>query len=203
LKLYLIRHGETEWNRRGLFQGTTDVPLNAAGRAQAEKLAAALSVVRFDAAYTSPLTRARETARAVLAGRGVPLHELPALREISYGLWQGRGFVPSGRCSAGLEWRWRHSPWQVRFPGGESLPDVHARAAPVLDGIVAAHPAETVLVSGHGHLNRVLLTHALGWPRDRFWHIDQRNAACWVLTFAPGEPAGGEPFGTAGLESVG
>jgi broad specificity phosphatase PhoE len=207
MKVYLVRHGETEWNRRGLFQGTTDVPLNAAGRAQAAELAAALAGVGFHAAYTSPLSRARQTARAVLAGReGVRLSVLPELREISYGLWQGRGFVPSGRCSAGLEWRWRHSPWQVRFPGGESLPDVHARAAPVLDGIVAAHPAETVLVSGHGHLNRVLLIHALGLPRERFWHLEQHNAACWVLTFAPGEPTVGEPLGdpahAAGPEGV-
>jgi broad specificity phosphatase PhoE len=193
VRVYLVRHGETEWNRRGIFQGTTDVPLNAAGRAQAAELARALDGVRFDAAYTSPLSRARQTAQAVLAGRDVPLDALPELREISYGLWQGRGFVPAGRCSAGLEWRWRHSPWQVRFPGGESLNDVHRRAAPVLDGIVAAHPAETVLMSGHGHLNRVLLIHALGLPPERFWHIDQRNAACWVLTFAPGQAPASEP----------
>lgn len=182
MHIYLIRHGETDWNRRGLYQGTTDVPLNRRGRLQAEALAESLAEVRFDAAYTSPLSRARETAAAVLAGReGVPLTVLPALREISYGLWQGRGAEPRGRCNAGLEWRWRHAPWTVRFPGGESLDDVRRRAGPVLEGLVAAHPAETVLVSGHGHLNRVLLTHLLGWPPERFWGIAQGNAACWVV----------------------
>ena len=182
MQIYLIRHGETDWNRRGLYQGTTDVPLNDLGQQQARDLAGTLAGIRFDAAYTSPLRRARETADAVLAGRGLVPTVLPELREFSYGLWQGRGSVPRGRCNAGLEWRWRHSPWSVRFPGGETLEEVRLRAAPVLEGIIAAHPAETVLVSGHGHLNRVLLIHLLGWPRDRFWQIGQHNAACWRIT---------------------
>jgi broad specificity phosphatase PhoE len=181
MQIYLIRHGETDWNRRGLYQGTTDVPLNALGRRQADALAKALAPVRFDAAYTSPLRRARETAGAVLAGRSVPLHVLPELRELSYGLWQGRASQPRGRGNAGLEWRWRHDPWTVRFPGGETLDEVRLRAGPVLEGIVAAHPAETVLVSGHGHLNRVLLIHLLGWPRERFWEIRQGNTACYRI----------------------
>lgn len=179
--LYLVRHGETPWNRRGLFQGTTDVPLSATGRAQAETLAAALRGVDFHAGYTSPLRRARETAERVLRGRGVPLVEVPGLRELSYGLWQGRGMEPAGRCSPGLEWRWRHDPWRVRFPGGETLEEVRERAAAALERILHAHPGETVLVSGHGHLNRVLLIHALGWPRERFWEIEQPNASCWRM----------------------
>jgi broad specificity phosphatase PhoE len=179
--LYLVRHGETAWNRRGLYQGTTDVPLSAEGRTQAETLAAALREVDFDAAYTSPLRRARETAETVLRGRGVPLVEVPELRELSYGLWQGRGMEPAGRCSPGLEWRWREDPWSVRFPGGETLEEVCARAAAALERMRAAHPGGTVLVSGHGHLNRVLLIHALGWPRERFWKIEQPNACCWRL----------------------
>lgn len=188
--IYLIRHGETDWNRRGLYQGTTDVPLNAAGRDQAEALGALLRDVTFDAAYTSPLRRARDTAGAVLRGTGVSPVTVPELREISYGLWQGRGSIPAGRCSPGLEWRWREDPWSVRFPGGESLHDVRERAARALAHIVRAHPRGTVLVSGHGHLNRVLLIHALGWGRERFREIEQRNGCCWRIA-VPGD--GSEP----------
>lgn len=199
--IYLVRHGETDWNRRALYQGTTDVPLNAAGRAQAEALGEALREVRFDAAYTSPLRRARDTAEAVLRGTGVPLVTVPELRELSYGLWQGRGSRPAGRCSPGLEWRWRHDPWSVCFPGGESLYDVKARAARTLDRIVRAHPDGTVLLSGHGHLNRVLLIHALGWARERFWEIEQDNGGCWRVEL-PAEggarTAGPVPFPAAG-----
>lgn len=182
--LYLVRHGETAWNRRGIYQGTTDVPLSATGEAQAEQLATTLRDVVFDAGYTSPLRRARETAEKVLRGR-VPLVEVRDLREISYGLWQGRGMEPAGRCSPGLEWRWRENPWSVRFPGGETLEEVHARGTAALEGILAVHQGDTVLVSGHGHLNRVLLIHALGWPRERFWEIQQPNSCYTRLCFDP------------------
>jgi len=181
-ELYLIRHGETDWNRRNLYQGTTDVPLNDAGRAQAQALAERLRGVRFGAAYTSPLRRAADTARAVLGAAEAPLVEVRGLGELCYGLWQGRGQEPGGRCNPGLEWRWRESPWSVRFPGGESLEEVRARAAAAVERIVAAHPGGTVLVSGHGHLNRVLLIHLLGLPRDSFWSIAQPNASCWRLS---------------------
>jgi len=192
--LYLIRHGETDWNRLGLYQGTTDVPLNAAGRAQARTLAESLREVPLHAAYSSPLSRALETAEAVVEGRGIAVRVLPELREISYGLWQGRGILPRGRCNAGLEWRWRFDPWSVRFPGGEGLPEVRERAAAVLLYLRAEHPGERVLISGHGHLNRVLLIEALGWPESRFWQIEQGNACChrlepdgdgWSLDAAP------------------
>lgn len=188
--IFLIRHGETDWNRRGLLQGTSDIPLNGAGRRQAAELAERLAGVRLDAAYTSPLRRARDTAAAVLARHpGVALATVPELREISYGLWQGRGLAPAGRCNPGLEWRWRGDPWGVRFPGGETLDEVRERAGAAWDRIAAAHPGQTVLVSGHGHLNRVLLIHALQWPRGRFWEIEQPNGGCCVLQAGGSNPA--------------
>lgn len=180
--IYLIRHGETDWNLRGIYQGTTDVPLNAAGRAQAEALGEQLRGVDFDAGYTSPLRRARATAQAVLGGTGVPLVEAPELREMCYGLWQGRGSRPAGRCSPGLEWRFRHDPWSVRIPGGETLHEVRARAARIWERVTGAHWGDVVLLSGHGHFNRVLLIHALGWEPGRFWQIEQTNGGCWRIT---------------------
>lgn len=176
--VYLVRHGETDWNARGLCQGTADVPLNARGRQQAAELSGALAAVRFDAAYTSPLGRARETARAVLARSGLRAAPWPGFSELSYGAWQG---LPEASWPGRTSERWREDPWRVSFPGGESLHDVHARVAPAWDRLVSAHAGETVLLAAHGHLNRVLLIHALGWPRDRFWHIAQPNAACTVV----------------------
>jgi broad specificity phosphatase PhoE len=179
--IYLIRHGETDWNRLGIYQGTTDVPLNAAGRAQARALGTMLRGVDFDAGYTSPLRRARATAEAVLGGTGVPLVEAPELREMCYGVWQGRGARPAGRCSPGIEWRFRHDPWSVRIPGGETLHEVRARAARIWERVVDAHWGDVVLLSGHGHFNRVLLIHVLGWEPGRFWQIPQTNGGCWRI----------------------
>jgi broad specificity phosphatase PhoE len=189
--IYLIRHGETDWNRRGIYQGTTDAPLNAAGRAQAEALGEQLRGVDFDAGYTSPLRRARATAEAVLGGTGVPLVEAPELREMCYGLWQGRGSRPAGRCSPGLEWRFRHDPWSVRIPGGETLHEVRARAARIWERVTGAHRGDVVLLSGHGHFNRVLLIHSLGWEPGRFWEIQQTNGGCWRIVVP--EEAGAAP----------
>lgn len=184
--MYLIRHGETDWNRAGLYQGTSDTVLNAVGRSQAAALAERLAGVPLDAAYCSPLRRARDTAEAVLQGRDVPLRELPQLRELCYGLWQGRGSAAAGG-DPGLEWRWRRDPWSVRFPGGETLEEVRERCAAGLEIIRRAHPRGSVLLSGHGHLNRVLLIHALCWPRERFWEIEQPNGCCRVLEWSGSE----------------
>lgn len=188
-RVYLIRHGETEWNRRGILQGTTDTPLNEEGRRQARLLGERLAGIALDAAYTSPLRRARETAETVLQRHpAMELRALSALREISYGLWQGRGIAPAGRCSPGLEWRWRDEPWRVRFPGGEMLQEVLARVSEAWDRLVATHPGEAVLLSGHGHVNRVLLIHVLRWPRERFWEIEQPNGCCHLLEIGGREP---------------
>ncbi|HEX8432442.1 MAG TPA: histidine phosphatase family protein, partial [Longimicrobium sp.] len=82
----------------------------------------------------------------------------------------------------GLAWRWRERPWEARFPGGESLDEVSERGVAATERIVRAHGGGVVLVSGHGHLNRVLLIHLLGLPRADFWTIDQPNASCTVVT---------------------
>ena len=189
--MYLVRHGETSWNARGLCQGTADVPLNDRGRAEAARLRERLAGVRFDAAYTSPLGRARETAEALLAQSGLRAARWAAFAELSYGEWQG---MPEAEWPGAAGERWRRDPWSMAFPGGESLDDVHRRAAPAWDRLVAAHPGETVLLAAHGHLNRVLLIHALGWPRHRFWEIAQPNAACTVVRAGAGAAAAAHPL---------
>jgi broad specificity phosphatase PhoE len=176
--VYVVRHGETDWNARGLCQGSADVPLNARGRAEVARLAASLARVRFDAAYSSPLGRARDTAALLLEGSGLRAARWDAFAELGYGAWQGTAEV---EWPGGAGERWRRDPWSIAFPGGESLDGVYRRAAPAWDRLVAAHAGERVLLSAHGHLNRVLLIHALGWPRDRFWRIGQPNAGCVVV----------------------
>lgn len=192
MRVYLVRHGQTSWNRLGLAQGTTDVPLDEVGHEQGVQLAERLRAVRFDAAYSSPLARARDTAGYVLASPGAyggpALALLDDLGELCYGEWQGLDAATRLTRDAVLEQQWRSDPWAVRFPGGESLGDVDARASRVIDHLVTAHAGGTVLVSAHGHFNRVFLLRALGWPRERFWHIEQPNAGCTVLDV--GTPGG-------------
>jgi broad specificity phosphatase PhoE len=167
-----VRHGETDWNADGRCQGTSDVPLNARGIEQIASLTRRLAGVPVHAAYASPLGRARHAADLLLAGRGMSGEVVPELTELSYGELTG---TTPGQWSAELRQRWAREPWDVRFDGGESLADVHSRAAPAWDRIVGEHAGETVLVVAHGHLNRVLLLHATAGDRSSFWDIQQLN----------------------------
>ena len=154
--------------------------MNTAGVAQVEALASELAHVSFDAAYTSPLTRTRETAAAILRRQRLRAMPVPELIELSYGELQG---TTSESWDPSFATAWHNDPWSVAFPGGESLAMVRDRAVPVLQRIVAMHAGETVLISGHGHLNRVLALHALGRPEHEFWELEQANASALVLEF--------------------
>jgi broad specificity phosphatase PhoE len=175
----LVRHGETDWNRDGRCQGLAEVSLNAVGVAQIERVGEMLSAAEIDAAYTSPLTRARESAHIILASTGLSPMRTPPLREIDYGRLTGLAPMAWHTVDATLDERWREAPWDVAFPGGESLTAVSQRVTPVWDQLVAMHRGERVLLVGHGHVHRVLLLHSTGVDRRRFWTIPQPNAAVW------------------------
>jgi broad specificity phosphatase PhoE len=170
--VYLVRHGETIWNAEERCQGQADADFSDRGRAQLEALAEELASIRFDAAYTSPLVRAVRTAEAILADRGVRARRVAALSEISYGTLQGTRFAD---WPGTLLDTWRADPWSVAFPDGESLAALEARVLPAFDRIVAAHPGDTVLVSSHGHVNRLILAAQHRRSRADFWSIEQIN----------------------------
>jgi broad specificity phosphatase PhoE len=185
-RVCLVRHGATDWNEEGRVQGRADVPLNARGVAEAQALGERLRTMAFDAAYTSTLRRARQTAEIILVGSGVVPVGVGALAELSYGAWQGTTHEEWRERDPEIAARWEQAPWTVAFPDGESLEQLHRRAVPVWEDIVQAHHGETVLVSAHGHLNRVLLLHLLDLPRERFWTVAQPNASCVLVEYDGG-----------------
>jgi broad specificity phosphatase PhoE len=160
--LWLVRHGQTDWNLAGRWQGQSPEapPLNAAGRAQAEALRAQLDPSRFDAIYTSDLPRARQTAAILAGGAALPVYVDPRLREINLGQWEG---MPSEAIArqfpAELAERQR-DPAGARAPGGECAADVAARVWAAADDIARAHPHGTVLIVSHGLSLATLLCRA-------------------------------------------
>jgi broad specificity phosphatase PhoE len=146
--ILLARHGETEWNRTGRYQGWADPPLNDTGRAQARTLAAHLRSTPFDAVYSSDLRRARETAEIVAAPHGVPVIVEPGLREVNVGAW-------SGLTRAEVEQRF---PGGER-PGGETREQHTARVLEAAERIARAHPGRRILVASHGGTMRALRMH--------------------------------------------
>lgn len=147
-ELYLVRHGETDWNRARRVQGRTDIPLNDTGRAQARETAALLVRRRWDAVYASPLSRALETARILAQGVGVrEVPTLEALVERNYGEAEGMGFDE-------LQARY---PEHTRAPGQETREEVAQRVVPALLGLSVRHPGERLLVVSHGGAIRSVL----------------------------------------------
>jgi broad specificity phosphatase PhoE len=142
--LILVRHGETDWNVEGRYQGQADPPLNARGRQQAHQLARELQEIGLDVLYTSPLRRAAETAEIVTAALGLTLYEEPRLMEIHQGDWQTRLRSEIQALYPDLFRRWETEPWGATPPGGEHLSQVQARVEAALDEILIRHPDERV-----------------------------------------------------------
>jgi broad specificity phosphatase PhoE len=151
--ILLARHGETEWNRTGRYQGWADPPLNDTGRAQAGKLAEQLRSTRFDAVYSSDLQRAHETAEIVAEPHGVPVIVEPGLREVNVGAW-------SGLTHAEVEARFPHG----ERPGGETREQHTARVLAAAEGIARAHPDERILLVSHGGTMRAIRGHVSDEP---------------------------------------
>jgi alpha-ribazole phosphatase len=176
-RLFLVRHGETEWNAAHRIQGQTDVPLNEQGLRQASAVAAYLAAESLTAVYASNLSRARQTAEAIAAVHGLPVHLAPELREVDFGEWEG---LDEAAIAARFpeEYRlWREDSLRHRPPGGETIAALRARAAQVYDRVVAAHAGETVALVGHGGSIRALVLHAIGLPLEAYSRLRMRNAA--------------------------
>lgn len=164
MNLYVVRHGETEWNRARRIQGHTDSPLTELGRRQATAASQVVASLPITTLYTSDMPRALETSRLLLGERQLPVKVDPRLREMSYGILEGLSWdeIESKHPEAhqGLSER----PGVYVPPEGESREMVLARALSALHEIARSHPGETVLVVSHGGLISGFLRHVLGIP---------------------------------------
>lgn len=148
-QLVLIRHGETDWNVEGRYQGQADPALNEKGLAQARQLAAELQSVGIEVLYTSPLLRAAQTAEIVAEHLEIPLHLEPRLMEIHQGEWQTRLRAEIESLYPDLFGRWETEPWEVTPPKGEHLSQVQNRVDAAVEEILARHPGEKVGLVAH------------------------------------------------------
>jgi broad specificity phosphatase PhoE len=147
-ELYLVRHGETDWNRQRRIQGLTDIPLNETGREQARATGMLLARRHWDAIYASPLSRARETAEIIAAEVGLPHPTLlDALVERNYGSTEGLDWLQ-------IETQFPHG---TAVPGRESREQVAARVIPALMELATSHPGESLLIVSHGGAIRAVL----------------------------------------------
>ena len=166
--LYLIRHGQTDWNKGRKLQGRTDIPLNENGRAVAELTKEGLKEIPFDMAYTSPLKRARETAEIILSGRDIPIVDDERIIEVNFGEYEGCDFdLPDEYIQ-----NFFSAPEKYfSIHGTETMESIFERMRSFLQDLCKNDDLKdkTILVSTHGAALSGLLTVIKGNPVDKYW----------------------------------
>jgi phosphoserine phosphatase len=188
-RFLLVRHGETDWNRAGRFQGQIDIPLNDHGRSQAASAREFLKEVSIDFAFTSHLLRPQETAQIILAAHpGVKLQTNQDLQEISHGLWEGKLEAEIAADYPQELVDWRTQPATVQMPAGENLQDVWNRASQAWQDILTkvGDVNQTGIVVAHDATNKVLLCQLMGLQMTDFWKVKQGNGAVTVVSYPNG-----------------
>lgn len=168
MKLYIIRHGQTDWNRARKLQGRTDIPLNERGRYVAELTQEGLKDVAFDLAFTSPLVRAKETAEIILKGRNIPIIEDERIVEVNFGAYEGEDFRLDNENLQNF-----FSKPEAYYPveGSESMESILQRTGDFLLELYE-HPKyqnSTILISTHGAALCGLLCNIKKWEKADFW----------------------------------
>ncbi|MEL6260264.1 MAG: histidine phosphatase family protein [Cyanobacteria bacterium J06626_6] len=193
-RLLLVRHGETNWNRDGRFQGQIDIPLNENGHKQAAQAAEFLKQIHLDGAVSSSMLRPKETAEGILKHHtDVTLETTEQLWEISHGEWEGMLDTEIESGYPGMLAQWQSQPETVQMPGGENLKDVWNRAKKGWQDIVSAYSElkadgshHTVMVVAHDAINKAILCQVFGLGPEKFWQFKQGNGAVSVIDYHGG-----------------
>ena len=186
LRVFVVRHGETQWVRERRFAGSRDIPLVEEGRRQCEAAARALADSGVTAVYASPLQRARASAELIAQPHNLPVRIAPAFSEMAYGPWEGltREEV---RAQFPEAWaQWRSAPHLLELPGAETLAEVAARVAAGVAELQAAHAGQAVMLVSHSIVARVMVLEALGLGLDRIWTLDATPAGITEIEYEPG-----------------
>jgi probable phosphoglycerate mutase len=183
MRILLVRHGETEWNRIKRFQGRSNLPLNQTGKKQVHALALALKDSLITAIYTSPLDRAMETATLIRSFHpSVPIIVEDGFIEMDLGEFDGMEAKYWIQTYPEYRKAWQETPSSIKMPGGESLQEVQSRAVQALERITTSHPPEaTLLICTHNFVICSLLCHAKAMSLDRFREIKQETAALNII----------------------
>ena len=186
MRLVLVRHGQTEWNASGRYQGQSNVALSELGHRQAECLADHFPVANLDALYSSDLDRARETAECVATKFGVPVRLETAFRELSFGDWEGLTYQH-------ISTKWpkeaNHlftAPDVLQIPNGETFQELQKRALDKINILCREHIDKTVAVFAHGAINKTILAGLMHIPLHYLWSIRQDNTAVNILRLEDG-----------------
>ncbi len=180
-KIYLVRHGETNWNRELRYQGQRDIPLNEEGCRQGKCIADYLAIEKIETVYTSPLARARKTAALIAEKHHLELCVEHGLMEIDFGEWEGRSYNELKKEEQDFAQRWFYNPDTITIPGGESYSDFKER---VLKGYGRIrHGDKNIAIVSHAGVIRVIVATLLDMPAVNITRLKLSPASLTVLLY--------------------
>lgn len=182
-RIYFIRHGETDWNSAGRYQGWTNIPLNDSGREQARLLAERFQDVPLDAIYTSPLDRAYDTAKAVAEKKDMKAIPDEHFKEINFGQWEG-GTVQELGDKYGREFLdFFKEPHKYPMPGEGSFQNAENRVLTGINTILQKHENENVMIVSHGGLLRIAIIALMGMDGSFYRKTWLNNTSVSIIDF--------------------
>ena len=182
-RIFLIRHGETNWNKEGRFQGQIDIPLNENGKDQANKTFEFLRNITFNKAFSSSMHRPYETAQIILQdNKNLKIEKLDSLVEISHGLWEGKLEDEIREKWPVLLENWHEKPEEVIMPEGESIKEVSERSVEAFEKICVSQKDKDIsLLVAHDAVNKTLICNIFGINYSNIWMIKQGNGGITVI----------------------
>jgi len=185
-RVMLVRHGETDWNKEEVFRGRIDVKLNTTGLQQAEETGRFLSEMRLNVIYSSPLSRAQDTAEKIAQFQSSKVITEENFTDINFGEWQGLSLRDVKERYKENYLTWKNEPHRVKFSKGESLQDVSERSINALQRLIQKHAEETCAIVSHRVICKVMILGMLGMPLSRFWDIRQDTCAVSIFFYQDG-----------------
>ncbi len=184
--VFLVRHGATRSNLADppRIQGYgVDLPLDQVGRRQAEQACELLADQPFEAAYSSPLARARETCQIIADPHHLEPTSIDALKEVDVGRWEGKSWAEIEQSEPQAYRQFVRDPSEYGYAGGENLTDVRRRVVPAVEQLAVRHPHQSILVVAHNVVNRTLLATLLQIPIAHARKIDQDNCGVNIIRY--------------------
>jgi broad specificity phosphatase PhoE len=185
--IYLVRHGQTAWNKEEIFRGRTDVPLDETGLRQAELVGQYFKGMEIHAIYSSPLSRAWQTAQKIAQFHNLQVEPLEGIVDMSFGNWEGHPHQEIRKIDSETYRQWVESPQLVKLPGGEGLDDVRMRAMTALGEVIRKHQDQTIILVSHRVVCKVLICAILGLDNSHFWQIAQDTTAINLIQYKNGK----------------
>ena len=182
-RIFLVRHGETNWNKEGRFQGQINIPLNNNGKDQAEKAGKFLNEIKFNKAFSSSMDRPYETAQIILQNKSeIEIKKVDKLVEIGHGLWEGKLENEIEEKWPELLKNWHERPEEVIMPSGECIAEVSERSVKAWEEICLAQKKnDSTLLVAHDAVNKTLICNILGINFSNIWMIKQGNGGITII----------------------